>query len=76
MDCQAPLSMEFSKQEERSELPFPSPGDLPNPGMKPRSLALRQIVYHLSHQRGYVIACILSLPSVGLLKDPIAESTY
>ena len=26
MDCQAPLSMEFSKQEEQSELPFPSPG--------------------------------------------------
>ena len=41
MDCQAPLSMEFSKQEEQSELPFPSPGDLPNPGIKPRSPALQ-----------------------------------
>ena len=29
--CQAPLSMEFSTQEYWSGLPFPSPGDLPNP---------------------------------------------
>ena len=34
---QAPLSMEFSRQEYWSGLPFPSPGDLPDPGMKPRS---------------------------------------
>ena len=32
--CQAPLSMGFSKQEYWSGLPFPSPGDLPNPGIK------------------------------------------
>ena len=36
---QAPLSMGFSKQEQRSGLPFPSPGDLPDPGFKPGSLA-------------------------------------
>ena len=30
----APLSMEFSKQEYWSELPFPFPGDLPDPGIK------------------------------------------
>ena len=35
---QAPLSMEFSRQDYRSGLPFPSPGDLPNPGIKPSSL--------------------------------------
>ena len=35
---QAPLSMEFSRQEHWSRLPFPSPGDLPNPGIKPASL--------------------------------------
>ena len=35
---QAPLSMEFSKQEYWSELPFPSPRDLPDPGIKPTSL--------------------------------------
>ena len=39
--CQAPLSMEFSRQEYWSEYPFPSPGDLPNPGIKPRSPALQ-----------------------------------
>ena len=39
--CQAPLSMESSRQEYWSGLPFPSPGDLPNPGMKPRSLILQ-----------------------------------
>ena len=33
---QSPLSMGFSRQEYWSELPFPSPGDLPNPGIKPR----------------------------------------
>ena len=38
--CQAPLSMEFSKQEYWSGLPFPSPGDLLDPGIEPGSLAL------------------------------------
>ena len=32
---QAPLSMEFSRQEYWSGLQFPSPGDLPNPGIEP-----------------------------------------
>ena len=36
--CQAPLSMEFSRQEYWSGLTFPSPGDLPNLGIKPGSL--------------------------------------
>ena len=38
---QAPLSMEFSRQEYWSMLPFTSPGDLPNPGNEPRSPALQ-----------------------------------
>ena len=38
---QAPLSMEFIKQEYQSGLPFPTPGDLPNPRMEPRSPALQ-----------------------------------
>ena len=38
---QAPPSMEFSRQEYWSGLPFPSPGDLPNPGIEPRSPALQ-----------------------------------
>ena len=36
----APLSMEFPKQEYWSGLTFPSPGDLPNPGIEPTCLAL------------------------------------
>ena len=38
---QAPLSRRFSRQEYRSGLPFPSPGDLPNPGIEPGSPALQ-----------------------------------
>ena len=38
---QAPLSMGFSRQEYWSRLPFPSPGDLPDPGIKPRSPTLQ-----------------------------------
>ena len=35
---QAPLSMEFSRQEYWSELPFPSPADFPDPGIEPASI--------------------------------------
>ena len=35
---QAPLSMGFSRQEYWKGLPFPSPGDLPNPGIEPAAL--------------------------------------
>ena len=38
---QAPQSVEFSRQEYWSGLPFPSPGDLPNPGIEPGSPALQ-----------------------------------
>ena len=41
MDFSPPGSMECSRQEYWSGLPFPSPGHLPNPGMKPLSLALQ-----------------------------------
>ena len=37
---QAPLSMGFPKQEHWSGLPFPFPGDLPDPGIEPMSPAL------------------------------------
>ena len=39
--CQAPLSMGFSRSEYCSGLPCPSPGYLPNPGIKPRSSTLQ-----------------------------------
>ena len=47
---QATLSMGFSRQEYWSGLPFPSPGDLSDPGIEPRSPAFQAILYHLSHQ--------------------------
>ena len=47
--CQAPLSMKFSRQEYWTGLPFPFPGDLLNPRIKPQSPAL-QADYHLSHR--------------------------
>ena len=37
-DCGAPLSMEFSREEYRSGLPFPTPRDLPDPVTKPASV--------------------------------------
>ena len=37
--CQTPLSVEFSRQECWSGLLFPTPGDIPDPGIKPASLA-------------------------------------
>ena len=47
-DHQAPLSMDFSRQEYWSGLLFPPPGDLPDPGIEPRSPALQ--VHSLSKQ--------------------------
>ena len=47
---QAPLSLGFSRQEYRSGLPFPSPGFLPDPGIKPTSPALRADSLPLNHQ--------------------------
>ena len=41
LGLQAPLSMGFPRQEYWSGLPFPSPGDLPNPGIKHGSPALQ-----------------------------------
>ena len=48
---QDPLSMEFSRQEYWSGLPFPTPGDLPDPGIEPESRkspasAGREVLYH------------------------------
>ena len=39
--CQAPLSMGFLRKEYQSGLPFPSPGNLPDPEIKPKSPALQ-----------------------------------
>ena len=50
---QAPLSMEFfPSQEYQSGLPFPSPGDFPNPGIEPRSPALQEDILPPEPTRG------------------------
>ena len=46
---QTPLSMEFPRQESWTELPFPSPGDLPNQGIEPTCLAWHTDSLPLSH---------------------------
>ena len=51
--CQAPLSMKFSRQEYCSGLPFPSPGELPHPGIEPRSSRIARALQEdsgLGHQ--------------------------
>ena len=60
---QAPLSMEFSRQEDWSGLPFPSPGDLPDSGIKPVSLMSPALQAHslpLSHQRSPIRVFVFS----------------
>ena len=56
MDCnpQAPRSMEFSRKEYWSGLPFPSPGNLPDPGIEPGFPAL-QVDSLLSEPPGKLI---------------------
>ena len=49
---QSPLSLGFSRQEYWSGLPFPSPGDLPEPGIEHGSPSLQADLYCLNHQGG------------------------
>ena len=56
----APLSMEFSRQEYWSGLPFPSPGDLPNSGIEPGSPALQAVTLP-SEPPGYPLRLLLLL---------------
>ena len=55
VDCKAPVSMEFSRQEYWSGLPFPSPGDLPNPGIEHQSPALQADSLPLRHQEAQFV---------------------
>ena len=43
-DCQAPLSMGFPRREYWSGLPFPTSGDLPDPGVKPLAPAVAPVL--------------------------------
>ena len=53
--CQAPLSMEFSRQEDWCGMSFPTPGDLPNSRIKPASSALAGVF--ISELPGKPINC-------------------
>ena len=74
--CQAPPSMGFSRQEYWSGLPFPSPGDLLDPGIDSDLPHYGQTLYHLSHQglpqkdTGTPIFFAVSLAIVKILKQP------
>ena len=59
MDCSplAPLSLGFPRQKHWSGLPFPSPGDLPDPGTEPVSPALEVDSLPLGHQ-GSLVFCL------------------
>ena len=65
---QAPLCMGFSKQEYWSGLPFPSPGDLPDPGIELESLTLEANSLSLSHERSLVPSWALMKGGVMLIK--------
>ena len=52
---EAPLSTGLPRQKYWSGLPFPSPGDLPNPGMEPASPALQADSLPLSHQGSLIL---------------------
>ena len=67
---QAPLSLGFSRQEYWSGLPFPSPGDLPDPGIKPRSPAWQADSFPSELQGsplGVLVLCNTSLQKLLLL---------
>ena len=76
---QTPPSMGFSRQEYKNGLPFPSPGDLPDPGIKLRSPAL-QADSLLSRQESGVIIfqlkkeCLLELVTQG--SDPKSDCNW
>ena len=75
---QAPLSTGFSRQEYWSELSFPSTGDLPDPGIKPRSPTLQVDSLLLSHQRSSQLQPLVRFSSVAqscsTLCDPMNRS--
>ena len=50
--------MELSRQKYWSGLPFPSPGDLPDPGIKPGLLHCRKILYPLNHTISDIYMCM------------------
>ena len=70
MNCSLPGASvhEFLRQEYWSELPFPSSGDLPYPGIDPASSALRVDSLHLRHQGSPLLILFL-----GKIPDPLLQ---
>ena len=79
--------MGFSRQGYRSGLPFPSPGNLPDPGIEAWSAHYRQIIHHLSHQGCHIVlfkgneTCVRSktpehFPQRGNAVDVDAQSQF
>ena len=66
---QAPLSMGFSRQEYWSGLPFPSPGDLPDPGVEPMLPALAGRFLPLSRQGSPVVTAHMELNVYAMYKE-------
>ena len=64
---QAPLTMGFSRQEYWRRLPFPSPGDLPNPGIEPGSPALQTDALPSEPPGNYYDTYQIADPAVGCL---------
>ena len=73
---QAPPSMEFSRQEYWSGLPFPSPGDLPDLGIKPRSPALQADTLPSELPGRLVWPSGSPWPSVSLLLIDLRKGSY
>ena len=59
---QAPPAIGFSRQEYWSGLPYPPPGDLPNPGSNLGLLHCRQVLYHWATREAHIYMPNLSLP--------------
>ena len=72
--CQAPLSMGFPRQEYWSGLPFPSPGDLPDPAIKSESPLLQADSLALSHQGSP--QTVLALVNMLVLKHVRQSNPY
>ena len=76
--CQAPLSVEFSRQEYWTGLPFPAPGDFPDSGIEPpslASLALAGRFFTATWEAPYVYKLSSVAQSCLTLRDPMNRST-
>ena len=80
--CQAPLSMGFSRQEYRSGLPCPPPGDLPDPGIEPvsvTSLALADEFFATSttwEALQHCVVWIFTMPRNDIWSNSFANSSF